>query len=75
MSIPATDKANVQNPINENVQAGSTLHTDDHKSYSGLDGLLYKHESTYVRRDNQLETSASIRMRRGKPASRNGGRA
>ena len=28
-----------------------------------------------MRRVNQLETSATIRMRRGKPAARNGGRA
>ncbi len=28
-----------------------------------------------LRRDNQPETSASIRMRRGKAAARNGGRA
>ena len=73
MSIPATDKANVQNPINENVQAGSTLHTDDHKSYSGLDGLLYKHESVnhsaeeYVRGDvhtNGIESVWAV-LKRG----------
>ncbi len=32
-------------------------------------------EKRRMRRDNQAETSASIRMRRGKAAARNGGRA
>ncbi len=32
-------------------------------------------EEAGLRRDNQAETSASIRMRRGKAAARNGGRA
>ncbi len=41
--------------------------------------VLVSHTSfdrvAFVRRDNQAETSASIRMRRGKAAARNGGRA
>ncbi len=37
--------------------------------------LLRRREFPDVRRDNQAETSASIRMRRGKAAARNGGRA
>ena len=73
MSIPETSKASVQTPINENVEAGSTLHTDDHKSYTGLDGLLYKHETVnhsaeeYVRGDvhtNGIESVWAV-LKRG----------
>ncbi len=45
MAIEETSKEGVQTPIHENVQVGSTLHTDDHKSYSGLGDTLYKHET------------------------------
>lgn len=41
--ISNTDRENLHNFIKENVVLGSTLYTDDHKSYLGLDG--YKHES------------------------------
>ena len=40
----------------------------------GVD-ILNREEIAGMRRDNQPETSASIRMRRGKAAARNGGRA
>ena len=43
--IDATDKDQVQRTIECNVQSGSTLHTDDHKSYAGLQDRLYWHET------------------------------
>lgn len=30
--------------IHENVETGSTLHTDEHKGYHALGGLLYQHQ-------------------------------
>lgn len=44
-TIAETDKANVQAPIYANIEAGSVLHTDEHKSYAGLKGLFYSHET------------------------------
>ena len=43
--IDATDKEQVQRVIERNVQSGSILHTDDHKSYDGLQERLYWHET------------------------------
>ena len=44
-TITGTDKAEVQGPIYRNVEVGSTLHTDEHKSYTGLQSLFYEHET------------------------------
>lgn len=43
MMIPVTSKDELHRFIKENVTLGSTLYTDSHQSYIGLDG--YKHES------------------------------
>lgn len=43
--INATDRATLQAAIHANVEYGSTLHTDEHGGYKGLDGLFYRHES------------------------------
>ncbi len=43
--VSDTDAATLQPVINQNVQAGSTLHTDEHGGYMGLGGLLYTHET------------------------------
>ena len=73
MPIAETDKKSVQTPIHKTIQAGSTLHTDDHKSYSGLDGSLYKHDTVnhsaeeYVRGDvhtNGIESVWAV-LKRG----------
>jgi transposase-like protein len=42
--VADTSAATLHPLIEQNVQAGSTLHTDEHGGYVGLDGLLYKHE-------------------------------
>lgn len=41
--IDAADTANIHTAIHTHVEAGSTLHTDDHKAYSGLVGLFFDH--------------------------------
>ena len=43
--IETTDKYRVQQVIEQNVEAGSTLHTDEHKAYAGLKDRLYRHET------------------------------
>jgi hypothetical protein len=45
MTVPATDKETLQNAIYENVEIGSTLMTDEHLAYSGLNGIFFKHET------------------------------
>ena len=39
-----TDAATLHPLINQNVEVGSTLHTDEHGGCQGLDGMLYRHE-------------------------------
>ena len=45
------------------------------KAVDGFYGIAFGRSLRRLRRGNQLETSASIRMRRGKAAAWNGGRA
>ena len=42
--ISGTDARNLHAAVHENVQTGSTLHTDQHGGYVGLEGVFYKHE-------------------------------
>lgn len=41
--IDAADTANIHTEIHTHIEAGSTLHTDEAKAYSGLVGLFYSH--------------------------------
>ena len=43
--IDNTDKGTLQGAIARNVAPGTTIYTDDHRGYIGLNGLLYQHES------------------------------
>lgn len=43
--VQNTGAENLQFEINANVEAGSTLHTDEHGGYSGIGGLFFKHET------------------------------
>jgi len=45
MTIRNTDKETLQNAIHENVEIGSTLMTDEHAAYVGLNGIFFKHET------------------------------
>jgi transposase-like protein len=45
MTIQNTDKETLQNAIYDNVEIGSTLMTDEHAAYKGLDGIFFKHET------------------------------
>ncbi len=42
--VASTEAKNLQAAIHKYVETGSTLHTDEHGGYVGLDGVFYKHE-------------------------------
>lgn len=44
MKIAGSDKETLRSVIFDNVKMGSTIMTDEHKGYTGLDKLFYKHE-------------------------------
>lgn len=43
--IDAADVANIHTAIHTHIEAGSTLHTDEAKAYSGLVGLFFGHQT------------------------------
>lgn len=43
--VALNDSATLHAAVHQNVETGSTLHTDEHAGYKGLDGIFYKHES------------------------------
>lgn len=45
MPVEGTDLASLQNEIYKHVEVGSTVYTDEHGGYEGLDGLFYKHDT------------------------------
>jgi transposase-like protein len=45
MPMAATDAASLQSAIHTNVAVGSTLFTDEHAGYVGLDGMFFRHET------------------------------
>ena len=45
MPMAATDAASLQSAIHANVAVGSTLFTDEHAGYVGLDGMFFRHET------------------------------
>lgn len=42
--VKSTSAESLQSEIHAAVQPGSTLHTDEHGGYVGLEGIFYKHE-------------------------------
>jgi transposase-like protein len=45
IKIEATDAQTIQDLIVQNVEVGSTLHTDEHLAYTGMGGLFFNHET------------------------------
>jgi transposase-like protein len=43
VKIEATDAGTITDTILQNVEVGSTLHTDEHLSYAGIGGLFFDH--------------------------------
>lgn len=43
--IPTNDANSIEHEIFQHVMHGSTIYSDEHKAYSGLDGIFFKHES------------------------------
>ena len=44
-TLDGTDRDNIHRAVFSNVEPGSILHTDDHRSYTGLNGLFYDHHT------------------------------
>ena len=44
-TLDATDRNHIHRAVFSNVEPGSILHTDDHRSYTGLNGLFYDHHT------------------------------
>jgi transposase-like protein len=42
--VVGTDARNLHAVVHANIETGSTLHTDEHGGYVGLEGVFYKHE-------------------------------
>jgi len=42
--IGGTDARHLHAAVHANIETGSTLHTDEHGGYVGLEGVFYKHE-------------------------------
>ena len=71
--VADTGAGTLHKEILDNVEPGTTLHTDEHGGYTGIGGLLYKHETInhsageYVRGDvctNGIESVWAV-MKRG----------
>ena len=71
--VADTGAGTLHKEILDNVELGTTLHTDEHGGYTGIGGLLYKHETInhsageYVRGDvrtNGIESVWAV-MKRG----------
>jgi hypothetical protein len=71
--IHDTSANTLHRAIHGHVEPGSTLHTDEHGGYRGLDGLFYRHETVahgqgeYVRdgvTTNSIESVWAV-MKRG----------
>lgn len=45
IKIAATDAQTIQDQIVQNVEVGSTLHTDEHMAYADMGGLFYDHDT------------------------------
>jgi transposase-like protein len=45
VKIEATDAGTITDIIIQNVEVGSTLHTDEHLSYAGIGGLFFDHDT------------------------------
>jgi transposase-like protein len=73
IKIEATDAGTITDTILQNVEVGSTLHTDEHLSYARIGGLFYDHDTInhsqgeYVRdgvTTNSIESVFAV-MKRG----------
>lgn len=41
--VASVNAGSLHQTVNENIKTGSTLHTDEHAGYTGLDGLYFQH--------------------------------
>ena len=45
MTLPSVNRETLQNAIFDNVEIGSTLMTDEHNAYTGLNGIFFNHQT------------------------------
>lgn len=45
MLVDSVDMANMRKAIHENIEVGSTLHTDEASGFQGIGGIFYGHEA------------------------------
>ena len=45
MPLPSTDHGTMKRAIRENVESCSVVHTDDHRSYVGIDAFMARHHT------------------------------
>jgi transposase-like protein len=73
MTVRATDKKTIQAAIHQNIEAGSTLHTDEASAYDGIHAAGFTHDTVnhsageYVRDDvttNGMESVFAV-LKRG----------
>jgi transposase-like protein len=73
VKIEATDAGTITDTIIQNVEVGSTLHTDEHLFYAGIGGLFFDHDTInhsngeYVRdgvTTNSIESVCAV-LKRG----------
>lgn len=43
--VKSVNAASLHAMVHQHVEAGSTLHTDEHSGYQGLDGIFYRHQT------------------------------
>lgn len=43
--VKSVNAASLHAMVHQHVEAGSTLHTDEHSGYQGLDGIFYRHHT------------------------------
>ena len=52
-SVPATERLTLWTEIQKNVKTGSTLYTDDHGAYRGIERKAYQHQALLNHSANQ----------------------
>lgn len=57
--VPAVDVRTLHQAIHSAIEVGSTLNTDEHGGYRGLDGLFFKHETINHKRGEYVRAGVS----------------
>lgn len=58
-SVELADTVNLHKAAHKHVHIGSTLHTDEHAGYQGLDGIFYQHSTINHSADEYIRDGVS----------------